>query len=236
MLPAQPNQSLMDGLDVLEAVLAANEPIGGRELSRELSLNRTRTNRLLMTLAHLGLLARDDTGKYTPGTGIHVLAALGERGSGLLQAVLPHARNWWERGYGVTVGVLWRKRLCHLLHVMPDKPFDTAIGGRGIVPPTRSSAGLALALSDPKLYQQLCESTDIPPELAIDGYRDILSLGKKRGYVVLPYRNGIQSIGVPIGSPTVAGMSVSRPGLTASDIAAVADELHQIANELPIKV
>jgi hypothetical protein len=40
-LPAQPNQSLIDGLECFQAVVAAGRPVGGRELARTLGVEPT---------------------------------------------------------------------------------------------------------------------------------------------------------------------------------------------------
>ncbi len=50
-LNAQPNHSLIDGFNVLQALASIDEPIGGRKLARLLDLEPTRANRLLKTLA-----------------------------------------------------------------------------------------------------------------------------------------------------------------------------------------
>src|SRR3954470_11988766 len=85
MLPAQPNQSLIDGLSVLQALAVSNEPVGGRALARQLGLEPTRVNRLLKTLAHLGMARQDPDRKYLPGPAMHVLSALSLFGSGLIR-------------------------------------------------------------------------------------------------------------------------------------------------------
>ncbi|MDA3961561.1 MAG: helix-turn-helix domain-containing protein [Planctomycetota bacterium] len=63
---SQPNISLINGLDVLEAVMAAPGPVGSRELARTLDLDRSVTNRLLLTLASQGMLERTSNGRYLP--------------------------------------------------------------------------------------------------------------------------------------------------------------------------
>src|SRR5450432_664771 len=107
-MPAQPNQSLANGIACLQALTAAEDAIGSRELARRLGLEPTLANRLLGTLAELGLAERTPERKYRPGPGIHVLAAQSLRGSGLLQAALPVIRGLLDEGLAVALGVLWR--------------------------------------------------------------------------------------------------------------------------------
>ena len=71
-LPAQPNQSLIHGLECFQAVVAAGRPVGNRELARLLGADPTRVNRVLKTLAHLQLLERTPQRKYRPGPAVHV--------------------------------------------------------------------------------------------------------------------------------------------------------------------
>src|SRR5262245_29763060 len=88
MLPAQPNQSLIDGLACLQALASSSEAVGNRELARALGLEPTRVNRLLKTLAHLGLAEQDAQRRYRPGPAIHVLAAQSLFGSKLIRRAI----------------------------------------------------------------------------------------------------------------------------------------------------
>ncbi len=211
MLPAQPNQSLMDGITVLEAVLAVEEPISGRELARQLGLNRTRVNRLLMTLAHLGMLIREERGNYSPGPGIHTLAALGTRRSSLIRAARPIARKWWSEGYAVTLGMLWNDYLCYVLHARPEWPFENIIGGHSITHPLESSACLVLAthLEEGQL-QRLATSSDRWSEAEAF---DQIAKCRQNGFAELHFPNGECSIGLTIGTSPLAALSVSRVAL-----------------------
>jgi len=82
--------------------------VGGRELARELGLEPTRVNRLLRTLAHLGLAQQDDRRKYRRGPGIHVLAAQAKFRSGLLRRAMPVLESLRRFEFTVALGVLWR--------------------------------------------------------------------------------------------------------------------------------
>lgn len=144
MLPAQPNQSLIDGLAVLQAVAGRREAVGGRELARELDLEPTRVNRLLKTLAHLGLAQQGAGRKYRAGPGIHVLAAQALFGSGLLRWAVPRLEALHRHGLVVAMGVLWRDQVSYLYHATPGMPAAEAVGRTGLFPASRSGIGMAL--------------------------------------------------------------------------------------------
>ncbi len=74
-MSSQPNQSLIDGLSCLQLLASSRKPVGCRELARNLDLNPMRANRLLKTLAEIGLAQQDQKKKYSIGPGIHALTA-----------------------------------------------------------------------------------------------------------------------------------------------------------------
>src|SRR5687767_1336816 len=118
--PAQPNQSLIDGLTVLQALAVAAGPVGGRALARELNLEPTRVNRLLKTLAFLGMAEQTSDRKYFPGPGMHILAARALYGSGLVTRAMPYLEQLVARyDRVVALGVLWRDQVSYLYHWQP---------------------------------------------------------------------------------------------------------------------
>lgn len=144
MVPAQPNQSLIDGLACLQALAGGDGPVGSRELARQLGLEPTRVNRLLKTLAAVGLAQQDERRKYHPGPGIHVLAAQALHGSRLLRDALPALESLHPLGLGVAMGVLWRDRVAYLYHWSPGLTSAQSIGRSGLFPAVESGLGLAL--------------------------------------------------------------------------------------------
>ncbi|GMV81572.1 MAG: hypothetical protein AMXMBFR7_27560 [Planctomycetota bacterium] len=217
--PAQPNQSLMHGLAVLQALLARGGAVGSRELARELEMEHTRVNRLLGTLGHLGVVRRTAEGKYGPGAGIHVLAAQALRGSGLLAAAMPHLAALRDRQTTVALGVLWRAQVCYLLHARPGRSLEESIGAHDLIPAERSSLGLALQAWGEERGPR---GTD----------RSAL---RAAGYARLDFPNGEVSLAVPIGAPAVAALGLSRqspdvPALVArlqAAAEAIADDLRK---------
>jgi DNA-binding IclR family transcriptional regulator len=144
--PAQPNRSLQCGIECLLELASTSEPVGSREMARRLDQEHTRVNRLLGTLAHLGLAEKTPDRKYAPGPGVHMLAALSLRGSKLLKCALPHIRDLMERtGERIALGVLWRDHVCYLYHGGPDDPLEAAIAQENLFPAGRSSIGMVLA-------------------------------------------------------------------------------------------
>lgn len=193
-MTAQPNQSLGHGLEVLHVLCGAEGPIGSRELARRLGMEHTRVNRLLGTMATLGLAERTADRRYRPGPAVHVLAASGLRSSGLLQAALPVIRELHAEGFGVALGVLWRDQVCYLYHGKPNQPLERGLAGHQLFPAAWSSIGTILtAQNDPALAAE-----------------------KERGWVwVVPPRNPDLpnappggSMAAPVGSPVVAGLAI----------------------------
>lgn len=150
-MSSQPNQSLSDGLACLTAVAAAAEPVAGRELARRLGLHHAKVNRLLMTLAELGLVRQDERRRYTTAGGLHVLAALAGHGSGLLkrlQPVLSALHAEWPFAT-LAVGVLWQDRVAYTYHAGPGAQAVDALRVPGLYPAAESSIGVVLTEAGP---------------------------------------------------------------------------------------
>lgn len=179
-MPAQPNLSLINGLACLQELVASDVPVGSRELARRLGLEATRVNRLLGTLAQLGLAEQDESRKYRPGAGVHVLAAQSLRGSRLLRAALPEIRDLLGTGLSVALGVLWRDKVCYLYHGRDQANVEAGIAGHQLLPVEQSSIGAVLS-----------------DESAV----------RKRGYAVQRPNTTLASVAVPIGQPPYAGLA-----------------------------
>ncbi len=207
-MPAQPNQSLSLGLACLQALSSADRPVGSRELARMLDIEPTRSNRLLGTLASLGMAQQNADRKYTVGPAIHVLATQALKASGLLSAALPHVRELLTEDLSVVLGVLWQGRVCYILHAEPGQPLEQSISARHLFPAAVSTIGRPiLACSDPA-------ETDAALKAAEEDGRAIsrtklnkeLDRVRKDGYA---YRKNADrsSVGVRIGTPGVAGLA-----------------------------
>jgi DNA-binding IclR family transcriptional regulator len=137
-MSSQPNQSLIDGIRCLQYLVSSGRAIGCRELARLMGINTTRVNRLLMTMASIGLTMQDDQRRYLPGPGIHALAAQAIRGSALFSQALP----CWKatpKDIVVAMGVLWEDQVIYIYHSEPGSQMSQALAGFHMLPGSRSS-------------------------------------------------------------------------------------------------
>lgn len=144
MLPAQPNQSLLDGLQCLQIVASSHDPVGVRELARKMDKDPTRINRLLKTLAHTGYLHQTNKRKYTSGPGIHALSTLALFSSGMMRGALPPLEALSEHQLTVALGVLWNGYVSYLYYHTPDMTVADGIGRMSRTIATQSSIGTIL--------------------------------------------------------------------------------------------
>jgi hypothetical protein len=189
-LPAQPNQSLLDGLTVIQTLAGkhARHGIGSRQLARELGFDPTRTNRLLKTLAAIGVAnQRADDRRYFPGPAMHVLAANAMHGSGLLaRATTPLESLRQLDSPTIALGVLWNNSVSYLIHALPDQPFAQGIARLSNYPAHESSIGLVLAAHQPT-----------PPKWP-GVTASLLKQIRQQGFVDLSRQNGRYSIAIAL--------------------------------------
>ena len=209
-LPAQPNKSLIDGIAVLQELSRRGHPISGLELSRNLKMEKTRINRLLKTLAFLGLSKMVAGRKYVCGDAIHVLSAQSLYGSGLLAAAMPLLSQLQQYGHIVALGVLWRDKVSYLYHHHPAHGNTIeGLGGHGSYPVWKSSIGMALLAqqSDGEI-RELYENARLEMD---DGVVDDLSTAipdiRAKGYADV-YTDH-HSLAVPVGKPPFAALALS---------------------------
>jgi DNA-binding IclR family transcriptional regulator len=223
-LPSQPNRSLIDGLAVLQAVASGREPVSSKALAGELALEPTRANRLLKTLAHVGLVHRTSDRRYAPGPGMHVLAAQALFASGLVQRALGPLEDLSRLRLTVAMGVLWRDSVAYLYHWQPGKDFAEALGRTALYPATRSGIGMALLAAKPE-----AEVRALYRGREVHGYSGVRALvadlreTRERGYALVRQARGAKGLGVSLGSPAYAAVALSgrligpamREGVTA---------------------
>lgn len=204
-MPAQPNQSVIDGIACLQALAGSDEPVAGRDLARELGLEPTRVNRLLGTLRHLGLAEQDERRRYRPGPGIHVLAAQAMYGSGLLRRALPALDLLRDTGLVIALGVLWRDKVAYLYHGQADQPASQAIGRVGLYPASKSGLGLAILTSHTK-----SELNRLFPDKdeRVKVIQSVIE-AKAVGYAVAEREDGSRTLGLALTAFPHAALGVS---------------------------
>lgn len=154
-MSSQPNQSLIDGIRCLQYLISSNKAVGCRELARIMGMNVTRVNRLLMTMASIGLAEQDSQRRYLPGPGIHALAAQAIRGSSLFSRTLPLLEQYAPRDLIVAMGVLWEDQVIYIYHSEPGSRVSQALAGFETRPVWESVIGMALlAVEDDDALRQ----------------------------------------------------------------------------------
>jgi DNA-binding IclR family transcriptional regulator len=232
-LPAQPNESLINGLAVLQRVVSAGAPAGSREIARQAGMSPTRVNRLLGTLAHLGLLEQDENRKYRPGPALHVLGVQSMIASRLLPAALPVLGRLRQGGFTVALGVLWEGQVCYLIHERPWQPVEEALFRHMLWPAQHSSLGIALMAAQPGPPVLIKADPSLPITVAPgQDIGKLIAFARKNGHAVLRYLNNHVSVGVTIGDPPVAGIAVSGNLIGDEFLPEIARRLHEAAAEI----
>ena len=149
-MSSQPNQSLIDGIRCLQYLVSSDKAVGCRELARQMGMNSTRVNRLLMTMAAIGLTMQDEHRRYLPGPGIHALAAQAIRGSSLFAQALPQLDMHAPRDIVVALGVLWEDQVIYIWHSEPGERTNAsqALAGFRMLPAWQSVIGVSLLAAE----------------------------------------------------------------------------------------
>jgi DNA-binding IclR family transcriptional regulator len=210
---AQPNQSLIDGIATLQALATSPEPVGCRELARRLNADPTKINRLLKTLAYLGIARQTANRKYTAGAGMHVLAAQSLFASGLIRRALPVLEGLRRYGHTVALGVLWGDSVSYLFHAPPGIEASRGLGRIGLLPATTSGIGMVLLSElDDDEVRDIYQDREIP--MFPDGIEQLLAklaeirkLGYARVHVADERDHHV--VAVSTGDPAHAGIALS---------------------------
>lgn len=211
MKPYQPNESLIDGIIILQVLAGSKRPVSCTELSKELGIEITRVNRILKTFAYMGITHQTNSRKYVAGPGMHVLAAQSLYGSGLLQSSMKLLKGLTKLNMVVALGVLWMDKVSFLFHWEPGMEFEEAIGRVSLQPATISGVGMAiLAQKGDEEIRRLYEGKEIP------GYgKDMEALfaeigrAREKGYSIVMNNPSPVNIAVTIGNPVYAGIALA---------------------------
>lgn len=198
-MSSQPNQSLIDGIRCLQYLVSSGRAIGCRELARLMGINTTRVNRLLMTMASIGLTMQDEQRRYLPGPGIHALAAQAIRGSALFSQALPLLENYAPKDIVVAMGVLWEDQVIYIYHSEPGSQMSQALAGFHMLPAWKSVIGMSLlaAESDDALQKRFVDEQwqQLAPHIAQQ---------RELGRVVWHHDDGEVSMAKPLGAHSAA--------------------------------
>jgi DNA-binding IclR family transcriptional regulator len=212
-LNAQPNKSLIDGIITLQALATSPYPVGCRELARRLNIDPVKVNRLLKTLAYLGIARQTADRKYTAGPGMHVLAAQSLFASGLIRHALPILENLRRFGHTVALGVLWQDSVSYLFHAPPGIEASRGLGRIGLLPATTSGIGIALLSElDDTDVRTLYAGREIPMfpegiEQLLMKLAEVRKLGFARVHVADARDHHV--VAVSTGDPAHAGVAMS---------------------------
>jgi|SaaInlStandDraft_1057018.scaffolds.fasta_scaffold06040_7 DNA-binding IclR family transcriptional regulator len=207
-MSSQPNQSLIDGLACLQFLASARKPVGSREMARDLDLDNMRANRLLKTLASIGLAQQDAKKKYSIGPGIHALTAQSLFGSSILKQALPLIQQLPYKGVTVALGVLWRGHVTYLYHGEIGETIEKGIGRIGLVPALNSSIGkLLLSYEDDETIEDLRSSSE-KHHLKGPLFKEMKKI-RKNSYAEIHPESGGVSLALPIGDPPVMGLALA---------------------------
>lgn len=229
-MSSQPNQSLIDGIRCLQYLVSSGRAIGCRELARLMGINTTRVNRLLMTMASIGLTMQDEQRRYLPGPGIHALAAQAIRGSALFSQALPLLESYAPKDIVVAMGVLWEDQVIYIYHSEPGSQMSQALAGFHMLPAWQSVIGMSLlaAESDEQLQKRFVDEQwrQLAPHIAQQ---------REFGRVVWHHDDGEVSMAKPLGAHSAA---LAFAGMWQVDDAVIDErlsELHTLARRLTQK-
>lgn len=234
---AQINQSIIDGFSVLQALASHDNPVGGSELAKQLGLESTRVNRLLKTLASIGMTQQTRGRKYLPGPGIHVLAAQSLYASGMLRSAIPALESLSALGHTVAMGLLWFDSVSFVYHAKPGMNSAEAIGRIGLRPATTSGIGMALlAASDNEAIEDAYQEREIPKYDDIDSLKHALETIRQQGYARIDVihegeTDTKHTIAVPLGANTNAAIAVSGT-IAEEDTAAIVAALQHAQQDI----
>ena len=215
----------MEALDVLFHLARKRTPAGVRQMGRELDMTPTRVQRYLGTLAYLGLADRTPQRKYTTGPAIHVLSAIGLRGSGLISRAVEVLPSLSDTGCAVALGVLWRQTISYLYFQAPGAPLTQALGRAEDYPAWDSVVGLVLLT--PRSEDALRGEFPDHADRVVKRVRQT----RRRGYASLARPDGTTSLAVPVGSPPVAGLALTG---TIENQSALLERLRETAERFRV--
>lgn len=102
---ARSDSPVARAFQLLQLVVAADEPLGVRELARRSGLSKSAVGRLIALLADLGMVDRSDDGSARPGAALATLTRRAERTPALVRELLRPLAADLEREFGENAAV-----------------------------------------------------------------------------------------------------------------------------------
>ncbi len=226
-MSSQPNQSLIDGIRCLQYLVSSDRAIGCRELARLMGINTTRVNRLLMTMASIGLTMQDEQRRYLPGPGIHALAAQAIRGSALFSHALPQLEQHAPKDVVVALGVLWEDQIIYIYHSTPGSQMSQALAGFRMLPAWQSVIGMALLAAE---SDEALEGRFTPEQWA--QLAPHVAQQRERGQVIWRHDDGEVSMAKPLGIHSAALALAGIWNISAPEIHTRLEQLNELTMRL----
>lgn len=104
-VPSRPVGPVHRAFALLQLVVAADEPVGVRELARRSGLSKSTTSRMLGILDELGMVERTSVGAARPGAGLTALTRRVDRSPAVLRDRLRLLTSEMQRAFGENAAV-----------------------------------------------------------------------------------------------------------------------------------
>jgi DNA-binding IclR family transcriptional regulator len=210
-LPSQPILGLIDGMEVLQLLASVGTEMSGIEISNRLGIEKTKTNRILKTLAYQGFAIHTPSRKYALGPAIHILSAQILHGSGLIKNALKYLIELTKLEVVVAMGVLWRDQVVYTYHWKPGISPADGLGRTDLFPATQSSIGIALLAekTDEEISSIINLDKPIPGFDNKGSFFEAIDSARSEGFGSAVW-HGHRSIAIRLGSPAYAAVALAH--------------------------
>ncbi len=218
--PAGPVQSVARALDVLEALVEADKPLGVGEVAALTRLPQGTAHRLLQSLQQRGYVRRDGSRKYTLGTATVRLANGAQRA--LARSARPYLAELVElSGETANLAVREGDDVVYIAQVSSPHTLRMFAEVGRHVPPHSTAVGKVLLAALPRdqalgIVRRAGLAPRTPTTITdLAGFAAELDLVATQGWAAdeEEQESGVRCVAVPVGGPgaTVAAMSLSGP-------------------------
>lgn len=244
---AGPVQSVDRALDLLEALAAAEVPLGVGELARELDLPQGTTHRLLRSLEQRGYVHQGVSRKYLIGTAALRLGDAAQRS--LARSARPYLAELVElSGESANLAVLEGQDVVYVAQSpSPHSLRMFAEVGRHVSPHSTAVGKVLLAALPRERAVSVLRRAGLPRHTEhtitdLDAFLAELELTRKRGWGVDESEQevGVRCVAVPVHQRgvVVAAVSLSGPTgrFTGAATPGLVEEMKRVAGLLSVQV